>query len=107
MKYSGKIGFWLENVEEKPGVYKSKIVERNYTGDLSWDNRHWQATEYQNEDLRLNNSVSILSDMYMKENLASVRYITWKRSKWKVTNVEVGYPRITLTIGGIYNGSGS
>jgi hypothetical protein len=105
MKYSGKIGFWIENVEVKPGVYKSKIVEKNYTGTLSWDNRHWQSTEYQNEDLRLNNSVSILSDMYMKENLASIRYITWKGSKWKVTNVEIGYPRITLTIGGIYNGS--
>jgi hypothetical protein len=107
MKFYGKVGFWLESIEVKPGVYKSKMVEKDYTGDISWDNRKFQSSEYQNDELRLNNSVSILSDMYMQENIASIKYISWKGAKWKVTNVEIGYPRITLTIGGVYNGTGA
>jgi hypothetical protein len=107
MKFSGKVGFWIKSMEVKPGVYKSQMVEREYTGDISWDNRKFQSTDNQNDDLRLNNSISILSDIYMQENITSIKYIKWKGAKWKVSNVEAGYPRITLTIGGVYNGTGA
>lgn len=32
MKFSGKIGFWIEDVEIKPGVFKPQIIEKDYTG---------------------------------------------------------------------------
>lgn len=107
MKFYGAVGFYMDDVEVKPGVHKAQIVERPYAGDISWDNRHYQTTDNQNEDIRLNNSFSILSDLYMQENIASIRYVAWKGVKWRVTNVEIGYPRITLTIGGVYNGTGA
>lgn len=107
MKFYGQIGFWMKSKEVKPGVYKSEIIERPYTGDVNWNNRHFQETENQNDDIRLNNQISIVSDLYLHQNLRSVRYVVWNCVKWRVTNVEVGYPRIVLTIGGVYNGSGA
>lgn len=107
MKFFGEVGFWLGSKEVKPGIFKSEIVEKLYSGDVNWNNRHFQPSENQNEDVRLNNQISILSDLYSKENFASIRYVVWNHTKWKVTNIEVNYPRLILTIGGVYNGTGA
>lgn len=107
MKFYGSVGFWIEEHEIKPGVFKPVFIEKSYSGDVNWDNRHYQASENQNENIRLNNQISILSDLYSHENFASIRYIVWKGVKWRVTNVEVNYPRLVLTIGGVYNDSGA
>lgn len=107
MKYYGSIGFWFQSVETKPGIYKPKIVEKSYLGDVDWDNRHFINTGNQNEDLKLNSQISILTDLYFQQNFSSIRYVVWGGAKWKVTNVSIGYPRAILTIGGVYNGSGA
>lgn len=107
MKFYGSVGFWIEDLETKPGVYVPGFVERPYAGDVNWNNRHFQSSENQNETIRLNNQISILSDLYSQENFASIRYVIWNQIKWRVTNVEVNYPRLVLTIGGVYNGSGT
>ena len=52
MKFSGKIGFWIKDVEIKPGVFKPKIIEKNYTGDVLRNIRRFQSVEnQQNENL--------------------------------------------------------
>lgn len=106
MKFSGKIGFWLKDVETKPGVYKSDIVERKYTGDVLKNIRNFQSAEnQQNENLRINNRLSILSDLYIKQNWSSIKYVLWNDVKWKVNSVDLGsYPRVVLELGGVYNG---
>lgn len=107
MRFYGKVGFWLGSREVKPDVFKPMIVEKLYSGTVNWNNRHFQNSENQNDDIRLNNQISILSDLYSQENFASIRYVVWNGIKWRVTNVEVNYPRIVLTIGGVYNGIGA
>lgn len=107
MKFCGSIGFWIKSKEIKPGVFKSEMVEKPYSGDVNWNNRHFQPSENQNDTISLNNQISILSDLYLHQNLRSVRYVIWNGAKWRVTNVEVNYPRIVLTIGGVYNGTGA
>lgn len=107
MKYYGEVGFWVKDHEVKPGVFKPCIIERLYSGEVNWNNRHFQTTENQNDDIRLNNQISILSDLYSHQNFASIRYVIWNGVKWRVTNVEVNYPRLVLTIGGVYNESGT
>lgn len=107
MKFSGKVGFWLKDVETKPGVYKPDIVEKSYTGDILKNIRNFQSSENQaNDNLRVNNRVSIISDLYMQENWPSIKYITWNGTKWKVNSVDVNsYPRVILELGGVYNGN--
>lgn len=107
MKFHGKIGFWTGDFEVEPGVFKPKIVERPYTGDVFRNIRRFEAvSDQQNDDLKVNNQFSILSDLYLKENFNSIRYIIWNGVRWKVSSIDVAYPRITLEIGGVYNGEG-
>lgn len=109
MKFSGKIGFWINDVETKPGVYKSNIVERLYTGDVKKNIRRFQSAEnQQNENLRVNNQLSIISDLYMQKNWSSIKYVTWNGVNWAVSSIDIGnYPRVILELGGVYNGKTS
>lgn len=104
MKFYGSIGFWKESFEVAPDVYKSAIEERLYFGDVLKNRRGWRQTENQNDDFTVTNRISILSDLYAQQNWTSIRYINWNGVKWKVTNIEVAYPRLNLEIGGIWNG---
>lgn len=105
VKFSGKIGFWETDEETNPGVYKPVIVERPYTGNITRNYRKFQSAEnQQNDNLRVNNQVSIISDLYIRNNWASIAYILWNGVKWKVNTVEVAYPRLVLEIGEVWNG---
>lgn len=105
MKFVGSIGFQENECEVSPGVWRPKIVEKRYVGDVLRNYRKYQQTEYQNDDLRLNNQISILSDLYARKNFAMIRYVKWNGVKWSVPTVEVNYPRLILEIGGVYNDS--
>lgn len=103
-KYYGKIGFG-ETKETTPGVWKEEILEKEYYGDVLSYNRRMEPGEHLNDDVNVNNQISILADLFAFEKCYSIRYVTWMGTKWKVTNVNVQYPRLTLTIGGVYNGN--
>lgn len=104
MKFYGKVGFWIGDVETSPGSYNPNIVERQYVGEITRNERRWQGADQQNDELKINNSISILSDLFAQQNLASIKYVIWNGVKLKVTNVTLDYPRIKLEIGGMYNG---
>ena len=101
-KFYGKIGF-AETVETAPGVWTPSITERNYSGDVIRNTRRWQSGESLNDNLVINNTISILSDPYAIQNFHAMLYVEWMGSTWKITNVEVQRPRLVLTIGGVYN----
>lgn len=106
MKFSGKIGFWLNDVETKPGVFSPDIVERSYVGDVIKNIRRFQQVEnQQNENLQVNNRISIICDLFMITNYPSIKYVCWNGAKWKVSSVDItSYPRVILELGGVYNG---
>lgn len=104
MKYSGKIGFWVDDAEIRPGVWKPGIVEKPYTGDIVRTMQHWQSGDKVNDSLKVNNSISIISDLYLQNNLSSIKYVTFMGAKWKVTSIEIKYPRVTLEMGEVWNG---
>lgn len=106
MKFSGKVGFWTKDIEVNPGVYKSGIIEKSYTGDVLRNARRFQQAEnQQNENLRVTNRLSIISDLYMQRNWGSVKYVSWNDVNWSVNSVDISqYPRVVLELGGVYNG---
>ena len=57
-----------------------------------------------NSDITIANEISISADPYANGNFHAMRYITFMGSKWRIESVEVQYPRLILSIGGIYNG---
>lgn len=101
-KWYGKIGF-AETAEVKPGVWKEVITEKSYFGDLTRNTRKLQTSQL-NDDINIANEISIIADPFANENFHSMRYVVFMGAKWKVSSVEVQYPRLILTIGGVYNG---
>ena len=100
-KFYGAIGFAVTK-ESSPGVYKETIEERNYYGDLIRNTRRLQTSDKLNDDINVANEISIISDPYANQNFHSIRYVEFMGSKWKVSSVEVSYPRLILTLGGLY-----
>lgn len=103
-KWFGKIGFGI-NKAVRPGVFKKEIVEKEYYGDITRNNRRLQSTEYVNDDITISNEFSILADPFASQNFHSMLYIEYMGAKWKISSVDVQFPRLILSIGGIYNGS--
>ncbi len=101
-KFFGVIGYGL-NEETRPGVWKDQIIERQYYGDLIRNTRRLQSTENLNDDINIANEISIVADPFAYQNFHAMRYVEFMGAKWKITNVEVQYPRLILTIGGVYN----
>lgn len=100
-KWYGEIGF-AETVETRPGVWEEQITKHNYYGDVIRNTRRLQTANL-NDDINVSNEISVLADPYAYQNFHSIRYLEFMGSKWKVTNVEVQYPRLILSLGGVYN----
>lgn len=103
-KYCGKIGFAI-NTETAPSVWTETIIERPYYGDILRRARHAQQGEGINDDIEIDNQISIVADPYANENFYAIRYARWMGAVWKISRVEVQFPRLLLTLGGIYNGN--
>lgn len=104
-KWYGKIGY-AETSEIRPGVWSEQITEREYFGDFTRITRKLQTSDKVNDDLNISNELSIISDPYANKNFHAMRYAEFMGAKWKITNVEVQYPRLILTLGGVYNVDG-
>ena len=103
MKYSGKIGFAISS-ETKPGIWNKTITERTYYGDVNRYIRKWESNQTINGNIDINNQISIIADPFACENFQHMVYISWMNALWKISSVEIQYPRMILTIGGVYNG---
>lgn len=101
-KFYGSIGY-AETVETSPGVWKEQITKREYFGELIRNTRKLQTADQVNDNININNEVSIIADPYAISNFHSMRYAEFMGTKWKISNVEVKYPRLILTLGGVYN----
>lgn len=101
-KFCGVIGYAVTS-DTVPGVWIPEITERRHFGDVLQFHTRWKNGEYLNDDLDVNNKISIVADPFAYEHFHSMKYVEWMGAKWKVTNVEVLYPRLILTIGGVYN----
>lgn len=102
-KYYGMVGYAVEE-EVKPDVWKPVISERPYSGDVLQNSRRLENGESTNDNIAVNNKISIVADPFAYQHFFAIRYVTWMGARWKVTHVDVKSPRLILTIGGVYNG---
>lgn len=103
MKYFGKIGYGVTE-ETRPGVHKPRIVEKEYYGDIVRNSRRLEGGSKVNDDLNINISLSIVADPFAYQNFHQIKYAEYMGAKWKATSVEPQYPRLIITLGGVYNG---
>lgn len=102
-KWFGAIGY-ADATETSPGVWEEVITERSYFGDLTRNTRRLQTADQLNDDINISNELSIVADPYANEHFHSMRYAEFAGAKWKISSVEVKYPRLILSLGGLYNG---
>ena len=105
-KFYGKIGF-VTTVEDpdNPGVWNEEPIEREYRGELIKVYRRAQSSSNSvNDNIVLSTEISIVADPYANENMYAIRYVIFGGAKWKVETVNVEYPRLMLSLGGVYNG---
>ena len=102
-KWAGKIGFAVPK-ETTPGVWKDEIVQRTYYGDMIRNTRRLQSSGNLNDNLVIANELSIIADPYANENFHAIRYVEFMGTKWKISGVQVQFPRLILELGEVYNG---
>ena len=102
-RFYGTIGY-VNTVETEPGMWEEQKIERQYSGELVKNTRRLESSGGVNDNVNISNEVSIVADPYAYENFHAMRYIKFMGAKWKISNIEVRYPRLILTIGGVYNG---
>ena len=101
-RWYGNVGFAI-SVKTAPGVWQESTEEHPYSGDkLSW------RSSYQNsgqviDDIKIDFTIEIIADPFAYKNFAHIRYVEYLGQKWKVTAADpTNYPRIALTVGGLY-----
>lgn len=102
-KFYGKVGYG-ENTEVQPGIWEDVITEVTYMGDVIRNSRQLYDGSKVNDDLTVNNSISIVADAYASKHFFAIRYVEWAGSLWDVSDVEVQAPRLILRLGGVYSG---
>lgn len=102
-KFYGKIGY-AETKDDGHGSWTEQIVEKEHYGDLLQDTRRYQQSGNLNDNLVVSNRISILADPFAMENSHLIRYVEFMGAKWKISSIEVQYPRLILTLGDVYNG---
>lgn len=101
-KYYGNVGY-VSLAETKPGVYEEQVVLRKYYGEIIRNSRSLQSANQVNDNINISFEISIVSDPYANQNFHSIRFVEYMGSQWKVVNASPQYPRIVLSVGGLYN----
>ena len=103
-RFYGPVGYVIAK-EVRTGFWQEEAEEHNYYGDTKKLYVKWDASSQQvNDDISPTNQIRIVANDYAFANAGSIRYVKWMGTYWKVTGIDVERPRITLTLGGVYNG---
>jgi hypothetical protein len=102
-RFSGKVGFGLQT-ETVPGVWSDSITERVYKGSIIKETQTQVSSDNVNDDVRLEERISIVGDAYAFDNFLNIKYVERAGYLWKVTAADLQVPRLILSIGGVYNG---
>ena len=102
-RYSGKIGYIIDE-EVARGIWKPNIVEKVHYGDVVRNyKKQYNSSGTANNGIEISNNISIVATPFAMRNFHTIQYATYMGTKWKVTSIDVQYPRLILTLGGIYN----
>ena len=102
-KWFGKIGYTV-TAETEPGLWEETTIERECFGDMTSDRRKRQSSGEINTNVNLANVISIIADPFAYKNCSNMAYIEVMGTKWTISDIEIQYPRLILTIGGVYHG---
>lgn len=105
MKWHGMVGFnTTRPLEEDSDIMIHDVTERSYYGEETRLISQWKTSGHKNDDKVIDTEISIVSDPFARDHFTDIIYVEFMGVKWDVRSVSVQYPRLILSIGGIYNG---
>lgn len=102
-KFYGKAGF-VYTEETSPGVWTPETTERPYYFETTRNGRRYETGSSTNDNLLVTSNITMIADPFALEHVSMLRWIEMYGVKWRVSTVDILYPRLTLTLGGVYNG---
>lgn len=103
-KWYGKVGYIMLE-ETEPGVWEENVIVRKYYGDILRNRPGWQTnSESTNDNLTVNSQISIVLDDFAYQQSHFIKFVEFMGSMWEVDSIEPQYPRLILTLGGVWNG---
>lgn len=104
-KFCGKIGYGRTYEDpNNPGIWINDVVEKKHYGDIIQNGRRWRDQGSINDELVNTNTISILANSFAIDNIHNMLYVEDMGGLWKIESVTLAYPRISITLGGIYHG---
>lgn len=102
-RWYGEIGFSTTE-ETAPGIHTEVIVTREYYGDLIKQSiRRADINHSTNKDVDISNRISFVADPFAYAHIGQIRYATYAGLKWEVSDIDIDRPRLTVSLGGVYN----
>ena len=100
-----KVGFISNKaIETKPGVFEYEMKENTYSGRLDQISpRYMPSADGSNSNIKPNYKFDFIADSYAFSNPHLIKYVEIRGVKWSVETYTPLYPRITLTLGEVYN----
>lgn len=101
-KYFGKLGIGTDE-EVRPGIFKKSIKEVECYGDIIEVRRRLETSSSVNDSLNVSIQLSIVCDPFVKMHVKDIIYASYMDYLWKVTDIVFEFPRLKLSLGGIYH----
>lgn len=101
MKWYGEIAFSNQQ-ETEPGVWEDVPIIRDYFGELIKNYRRDNTGSNANVDVTLSNQLSVVVDPFLLNSFHEILYVTYNGAKWRVSSVDIQYPKMILDFGGLY-----
>ena len=102
-KFAGLVGYVTQK-ESEAGVWLTETGGRKMRGGVIRVASSFNANEKVNEDIVMQQRISLVGDPYAFANFATLKYVTYLGVKWKVMSIEITRSRLIVTIGGVWNG---
>ena len=102
-RFSDKVGY-VSQGSLVDGVQEVVVTERVYKGEVLENISSLQDGEKVNDDIRLQDRVSLIADAYGLENFSQIRFVVRMGIPWIAQTVRVERPRIIISLGGVYHG---
>lgn len=104
MKFSGKAGFRIDDMEVEPGVYEPQVVVKTIKGAVIVDRyQHQNSDKSTIDNVRITNQLSIVANQFLNKHIANLIYVEFQGVKWKVESFDIRPPRVVVSLGGVYN----
>lgn len=105
-KWYGTVGY-ITNEEVEPGDWRPVVTENKYFGEVLEYTSKWVSVSKANDDTDVTARISIVADPYAYQNFSKIKFAEFMDTMWEVKSITPHYPRLVLTLGGVYNGERS